>query len=263
MANLNNLEEQKGQFILMVGDSGSGKTCAANSYPGLNYNFDFDRRIRGATAYKPLSDKIKDGNIHYDYWMKDKTYSEVASRLDSFEKKAKARRLDYKNIILSSLTSLEAFMVADSWKYTNVKTKKGEDKVRVYGNIKLPGYDQWGYEQVAFSEIIDTLKLISTLGINCIVDAHWAPEFDEKGNPVGKGIAIRPKLGKNILKDFDEVYYFEKLFVGGKDRGSTIHRCIFRNELARTSFQELPNVLDWTGKNFFECIQGYLSKGKE
>lgn len=264
MSNLKNIEKQTGQFILMVGDSGSGKTCAANSYPGSCYNFDFDRRIRGAAAYSPLQDKMATGEISYDYWLNDKTYSEVASKLDRIVTKAEARRSEFQNVILSSLTSMEAFMIADAWKWTSTTSQGGGDKVRVFGKendkyrIKLPGWDQWGYEQVAFSEIIETMKLLSTLGVNCIIDAHWATRYDELGKADGMDISIRPKLGKNVLKDFDEIYFFKKRSVGGSKNLKVIHEVIFRNELARTGYPRMPNTLEWTGKNFYDCIQEYM-----
>lgn len=269
MGNLKNIEKLSGQFILLVGDSGTGKTCAANSYPGSCYNFDFDRRIRGASAFEPLKEKVIAGEISYDYWLNDKTYSEVASRLDIFLTKAENRRLEFQNVILSSLTSMEAFMIADAWKWTSTTTLSGGDKVRVFGKkddkhrIKLPGYDQWGYEQVAFSEIIETMKLLSTRGVNCIIDAHWAPRYDELGKPDGMDINIRPKLGKNILKDFDEIYFFKKRTIGGGNSLRVIHEVIFRNELARTGYPEMPNMLEWTGKNFYGCIKKYAEVTKD
>ena len=270
--NAKNLKPDKYAFTLFVGDSNSGKTCAANCFPGKCYNFVLDHRIHGILDHPVTKAKAEAGEIEYDFYeVQDKGYFDIASRLETFINQAERRQLPFKNIIFDGMTAYQDFTLYDSYRWVDIVSQKGNERVKLWGpsnlnaekRLKGGGFDPFAYQHAAFKELLGWLRLLSEHGVNVIVCAHWCDQFDEDGNVVGKDINLRPKLAKSFYTTFNDVYYFERRFVGGRDKGENKFVVVFRNELARTTITSLPNKLDWTNKDFYKVLMEHINDNQE
>lgn len=270
MANLKDKKPESKLFALHVSDSGAGKSCASASYGGEDgkvYFMDFDFRIDGVKGYKVLQNKINKGNIEYDQFPTTaKGLEEADKKLDSLVQMG--WKIPYKAVVLSTITTLDDA----SFRYGDVhampKDAKSLSNMKIGKYIK-PGYDHYNVEIAVLEDFINRLK---ALPCHAIVEAHWAPKYksDNPGGvktiPDGMTIALREKIAPTIPVHFNEVFFFEhkttKKFDLSKGGDYQEHKflCTTRNDLARTTFTELPDVLDWTNKNFWEVLMEALDK---
>ncbi len=229
---------------------------------------DLDFRIDGVKGYKVLHEKIEKGNIEYDQFPTTAQGLEAADRkLDELKNPQYIWKNNIKAFVLSTITTLDDA----SFKYGDVHAmpKKAEAKANMMiGKYVKPGFDHYAVEIAILEDFINRAK---ALPCHAIVEAHWAMKYKAenagmpKTIPDGMTIALREKLAPTIPVHFNEVFFFEHKTVSKYDvhKGNyNEHRflCTTRNELARTTFTELPDVLDWTNQNFWEVLMNALDK---
>ncbi len=271
MANLKDKKPESKILALHVGDSGSGKSCASASYGGNNgkvYFMDLDFRVDGVKAYKPLHEKIANGQIEYDQFPTTAEGLEAADRkLDSF-KSTEFWKTGIKCVVLSTITTLDDCTFKYGDKYAMPKDTSKANNMKIGKYIK-PGFDHYAVEIAILEDFILRLK---ALPCHAIVEAHWAMKYkaDSAGMPKtipdGMTIALREKVAPTIPVHFNEVFFFEHKvepkFDLSKGGNYNVHQylCTTRNQLARTTFSELPDVLDWTNQNFWDILMNALDK---
>ena len=223
---------------LFVGPTKSGKKCAASSYPGPTYYFDFDMRIKGLIAAKEWGVDVS--QIDYDYY---------------------PGLLKYKTIILGSITGQTFAYLQQGNRLTHAPGNDGKAKGKTIGTTNMAGPAEYGYEATATYNLLGALRRMQ--GINIIVTAHVVPRYG-KSNPadpysetieVGSKLSIRDKIAANAGIYFTEVYEFRKEL-----RGTNLaHEVRFRSDIASTTHAKLPNGWsDITGKNFYQTVQGRI-----
>lgn len=245
---------------LHVGDSGSGKTCAAACYPKPVYIFDIDNRVAGLRGYRPALEWLANNQIDYDrYPMTAEGLEKLDVQLEKFVNQG--WKMKYKTLVFDTVTSLERMTIKYAEKWVNSPAQK-------FGKFTVPSYTEWGIQLKAFDKFL--AEAIPALPCNVVVGAHWADEYEasEPGKPatikVGKKINVRPKLADMVPTYFNEIFFFEKR-VGRvfneetkKTEEGVTFDCVTRNELARTTYLTVPNRFEWTNKNFYEILMGHL-----
>ena len=245
---------------LFVGPTKSGKKCAASSYPGPTYYFDFDMRIKGLIAAKEWGVDVS--QIDYDYYPPEPGVVEnTEKKLSELIGQYNTGLLKYKTIILGSITGQTFAYLQQGNRLTHAPGNDGKAKGKTIGTTNMAGPAEYGYEATATYNLLGALRRMQ--GINIIVTAHVVPRYG-KSNPadpysetieVGSKLSIRDKIAANAGIYFTEVYEFRKEL-----RGTNLaHEVRFRSDIASTTHAKLPNGWsDITGKNFYQTVQGRI-----
>lgn len=113
MAKLSDLNPGSCRKVLAYGDSGTGKTVFALSFPGPTYVFDFDGKISSGAAFY-AQDRTRLEQIEYDAFTtstQERPAARFEERLRDLEKLASAKTFPYKTVVLDSFTTfVEAMM---------------------------------------------------------------------------------------------------------------------------------------------------------
>lgn len=267
MPNLIDREPDQRFVGLFIGQSGSGKTVAAASFPKESPNFprnkaihfeDFDGRIGGIDGapwidknlityeyYKPRDPQIiQNLNKKFEGWMIAGGAGGLVLPLTH---------------ITDSLTNMCYAFLRQAIPLTH--SLQGNDKRgKFIGPVSMAGPEDYGLEAQATYDYISFLKSLSIP--NIIISAHQVDRYakSDPENPfsenivVGQKLSVRDKIGTNVMTHFDHVFLFEKSVVNSQER----FHVYFRGDpggLARTSFQKLPSGrVEITGKNFYQFM---------
>lgn len=243
-------------FGLFIGNSSSGKSSAAATFPRPSEIMDADMRIDGILWMKNLPKEFWGGElgfegINYTTYPPDKGFAEIEKALETYSIMFQKQR-PMETLQMDSITSMLRLMLTDA-----IHLK--DAKIKTTLSLKRPGPNEYGYEAEAFYQIMDFLR---SLPCHVILTAHIIDRFG-KIDPnddysetikVGEKLSIRDKIGANIQIYFNEVYKFEKSPSGKK------HKVIFRSDIARTAFPQLPDEMDITGKNFYREWSALVNK---
>jgi len=261
--NLSNYNTGDGspQSCLFIGDSGTGKSIAACSWPGPIYVASCDGRM-GSVAEWHRGRK----DIEFDIFTK---YQDLDEKVDSFEYSC-----PYKTVICPDpITKLSEFSLRYSFSLRGavtydeetgkvVKGSKGKNK----GVIDITTVEDFNAETRGILDLIANLKVAQKIHkFNLIVTAHLITTTYTKVG--GQESHIRRDIltaGKKVAAfipiDFDEVYHFyteeEKWKVKTYNDGIVA---------ARSSFLNMPKVIDWTDKSLYDEVSKYYipSENKE
>jgi len=252
-------------FGMFVGDSKCGKTNAAVSFATLGKVkvYDLDLRIRGAFSAKQWLGEEVFSRIDVEQYPPGKGFSDIEKSLEQLALQVKLGTSEYKTVIIDSLTTEARAMVADALSMDLPGVKDSPlIKGKILGTLRMPGPGHYGYEQEALLQIIEYLK---ALPINVIVTAHIIDRYGKppSGNEysenvvVGEKLAVRDKVGVNMLLHFDDVYRFTR----SESAGELKYFVKFRDgDLAATTYHTLPNdKVDITRRNFYETWKNYIS----
>lgn len=245
------------QTVLMVGDSGTGKSIAAATY----YNPLDDRKVyflscdgrMGSVAEWHRGVK----NIQFDLFTE---FEPLNDKVDELE-----NNCPYQTIILDPVTKLSDFLMRYSFSLRGVveydettgkatKSSKGKKK----GVVDMTTIEDFGVEHRGITDLVANLKVIQKIHkVNIIIIAHLVTTQYTK--PGGQESHIRRDIltaGKKIAAflpiDFDEFYHFYT--------EDNQWMCKTYNDgivPARSSFLLMPKEINWTNKNFYEQVSKY------
>lgn len=258
------LSADKYNFILAVGDSGAGKTCAMSSWPGKTLVHDWDGRIRGLWGNPAYSEEdLK--RVSVIQYKAGSGFAEAEKQLDILEAQLNKGVCPYKNQVLDSVSSLGDELLSDGMKFT-----EGERKL---GSLEITTIQDYLYESIAFKQLL--FEGVKWWPCNTFVTAHIIPKYGKapgKDNKysdsviIGEKILARDKISAKLPTYFDNVWEFRKdaTYVPAR------YVCHFRNtSLSRTTFRNLPDKIDWTyipgkqEKKFYDLIAEFLPRVKE
>ena len=247
----------KGQRILMVGRSGSGKSNAEVSFPAPLYTFDFDNRFKGTTsALKWLGiDRYK--QIEFDYYNPLDGFSILDDKLSTFLEQAQKRTLKFKTLCFDSVGSLVYMLALDSQRLRG-QHKDFSGKVR--GKVKFLHPDDYNYVSTALRLLVyERFFPLNELGINILCSAwvtdKWgksksAKEYDPP-EVIGEKIVGPGNAVEEFVGYFDEAYYFRKepAAIAGRQPKYTVE---FNGSFAKTAINLPPGEFDISNKSFYE-----------
>lgn len=262
-----NLKEYKMQeriFALFVGQSGSGKSDAAASFPWPFHEMDFDLRANGIVAainqgWLCTNRSLDDIDIkQFDPlggWV------QVQNHLNDLRGLFRNGVLKTQTIDIGSLTSMTRLFKTTAV-LTPLNDKAGGGHFNLAG-LSMTGPSDYNFEAQATHAVFDFLK-----GFPChvICSAHI---IDKWGKPpgakeisanevIGEKLSITDKLGANVLTYFNDVYRFSKAIVGGQEKFFVE----FSTEMAKNSFGLPPGKFDITRKEFYPFLQDLIQKVK-
>jgi hypothetical protein len=253
-----NIGDGAPQTCLFIGDSGTGKSIAAGSWPKPLYFASCDGRM-GSVAewYRGTKD------IHFDIF---NDFDALKEKIESFE----GDTCPYAGgtIVLDPITNLSVFLMRYSFKLrgvvewdeatqTQVRGVKGKKK----GSIDLTTIEDYNTETMGIQNMIMSLKITAKKhNVNIIFVAHLLTTqytgMDGKDSHIYRSILTAgKKIATFIPTQFDEVYHF---YVENEQwRVKTFNDGIVP---ARSSFLRMPKDITWTDKNLYELVEQYYIK---
>jgi len=248
----------KGQRMLFVGRSGSGKTNAEVSFPGPSYTADFDNRMRGAISARAWLGDERFKQIDFDFFNPSDGFSAYDDKLGNLLESTQKRSGKYNTLNTDSVGALINCLALDSQRLRGIN-KEFSGKTR--GKVHFLHHDDYNYVSTALRLIMfDRIFPLNKLGINTIFSAWVSDKWGK--NPQAKSdyepsIVIGERiLGPgNVVEEFtgyfDEQYYFRKESLGieGIAPKYTVE---FNGAFAKSALGLPPGKFDITGKNFYE-----------
>lgn len=256
-----NIGGNQSQSILMVGDSGTGKSIAAACFIRPNderkiYFASCDGRM-GSVAEWHRGRK----NIEFDKFTK---YEALDDKIESL-----VENCPYQTLIVDPITNISSFLMRYSFALRGVasmewneETQKSEKKTnskgRKKGNIDLTSYDDIAVEHRGIEDLILNMKMIQeNHDTTIILTAHLLTTTYTKVG--GAESNIRRDIvtaGKKIVPfiptQFDEVYHF---YAENQEwKVKTYNDGIVA---ARSSFLKMPKEIIWTERDFYDIVSQY------
>lgn len=251
--NLNELVVSQRIKLLLIGESGSGKTVFACSGPGKTYVADFDTKISSAaTFYKKHKPAQLDG-IEFDTFSLNKAanpYSAFKTKLTALEALTKGSApFPYDTVVIDSL-SLYAEALTHHVIVTNPKVP------RTFANI--PSMQDYGLILQAFKE---DMNRVLSLPCNVICTAHSTLKEDVETGQTRASISLTGAIKDHLPKIFTEVYYCFAKQAQAKAPGEEPkieHVALTRSNGKYTCRTQIPEIPLWV-KLDFPTIQKYLN----
>lgn len=269
------IKPSKQFFGLFIGKSGSGKDCAAFSFPTPMKVFDIDLRSDGGALGTTWLSKEHKDKIDITKIYPRQGFKKIDDELTTIMMMFQSGQRPYETIYFGSCTSLQDLFLTEAGSLIKGLTVGGKkDKAGEYqGGVRLSGPADYKYLYGAFRDVMDYLRMYP---INIIMSAHTTERFgkatkqmekdgeiieieDTYGDnvPVGEKLTLSDKLSENIQLYFNEVYKFEKRMSGDTPK----YYVKFRTDIAKTVHQKLPNgEIEITGKNFYETWLKYVDQ---
>ena len=224
--------------VMSVGDSGSGKSIFASSFPTLGFVFDFGNEI--------ISYRGKD----FDY----ESYDVSAVGWSKFEKdfvnvKKLVEEGKYKTIIVDNLSAMTDLCM--------------EKALQLDPKRSATGGPLWNVHFQLVKNLMEgRLRQMLNLKCNLVFIAHLDTIHDEQGAVIGVEPSLTGKLSADVPAYFDEVMYHATKREGGIIKWIVQTVPIGRNHgRSRSSGKErlLPDTVD----NDYNEIMAYLTGKKK
>jgi len=203
MKSLKDMTESKFVKLFVMGDSGSGKTVGACSFPGKILAFDFDNKINSAYSFYKKNNPEKLNDIDYESCIPTDVVGSAYAKMDLIlepiiaEYKATGK-LAYQTLIIDSATIMAEDML--NWllnfesgiaRNTKIKSRKvaGQQDYLIFA----PTFAAFLYE-------------ILPLPWNVVMTGHISIKQDDKTGEIRRQAAIPGRMGSTIGIYFNEVY---------------------------------------------------------
>ena len=224
--------------VMSVGDSGSGKSIFASSFPTPGFVFDFGNEI--------ISYRGKD----FDY----ESYDVSATGWSKFEKdfvnvKKLVEEGKYKTVVVDNLSAMTDLCM--------------EKALQLDPKRSATGGPLWNVHFQLVKNLMEgRLRQMLNLKCNLVFIAHLDTIHDEQGAVIGVEPSLTGKLSADVPAYFDEVYYHTTRKEGGKTLWVVQTVPIGRNHgRSRSSGRE--RLLPDTVENDYNEIMAYLTGKKK
>lgn len=212
MAKLSDLNPTEKRKVLAYGDSGSGKTVFALSFPGPIYCFDFDGKISSGAAYY-TQDRARLEQIEYDSYTfssQDRPAARFEKTLQEFEQLASQGKFPYKTVVLDSFTTFTEAMMREI-----LQSNPAIQRTRS-PTTSIPAQLDYRIQNIHVKSLIGR---VLALPCHVVVTAHIRTEKDEltgrilnTPNAPG-GLAIHlPVVFEEVYRTFVEVKGTERSY---------------------------------------------------
>lgn len=244
-------------FALHLGESKSGKSSAAASYPGPYHDIDIDMRF-GGIAGAVKKGLIEGKGITYEQFTPFSGWEPIDKSLQQLnvyriQAGNNTSAFPYGTVGLGSISSLSRTL-------HNFAQK--ELKGRMVGTMRLPVPG----DQIVVNNGIHTfLDYLKMMPCNIIVTGHiidrWGkdPNADSEYSPrvvIGSKLNLNDQLSSTIVSLFDNVFVFDKSVVGVSEK----YTVEFSSELAGNTFGIPPGKHDITGVKFYPYLMQQIAK---
>lgn len=199
MAKLSDLNPANQRKVLVYGDSGTGKTVFALSFPGPTYVFDFDGKISSGAAYY-AQDKERLNNIEYDTYSQssqERPAARFEEKLREFEKLASEGKFPFKTVVLDSFTTFTEAMMREILQ-ANPAIQRTRSPTTV-----IPAQLDYRIQNIHVKTLVNR---VITLPANVVVLAHIKTEKDELTGRILNQPNAPGGLATYLPVVFEEVY---------------------------------------------------------
>lgn len=229
MSSLRELLKKQKLKLMLIGESGAGKTCAALSLPGSIAIADFDNKAVSAAFYFQKKDPtVLDRVKHEAFSTGNKTqgYQQFQAWLKAIETSEKKPDV----VVLDSLTLYSECMMSYVMEVANPNEKRS-----IRG---IPALRDYMVSQMAFKSDIGRL-----LALDChvVCIAHSEQVIDNENQTLKHRPLLSGKLVDYAPRIFHEVWWALKQ---KNKEGEIQHVAVCRSEkvVTRTQITELPNI---------------------
>lgn len=224
--------------VMAVGESGTGKSIFASTFPTPGFVFDFGEEIvsyRGRDFDYEQFEISARGWAHYE-----KVFAEVKRQVDDGK---------YQTIVIDNLSAM-----------TNLAMEKA---LQLDPKRSPAGGALWQVHYVMVRNLMEgRLRQFINLSCNLVVIAHLATTKDEDGAVIGVEPSLTGKLSFEIPAYFSEVYYHTTKREGGDTKWLVQTIPIGRNH-GRSRLSGKERLLPDTVENDYQEIMLYLTGKKK
>ncbi len=249
------IQPMKDIRAMFVGRKGSGKSNAAVSLADFKntkkkaHVIDLDIReqsLRGREGVEVIQFTKKHGYEHLQDYL-----HECSKLVDKG-----LYQEQFGLTLFSSTTSLQTFLTKDSLKYIGAKGDgDGSRGAQTIGKMVIPGIRNYLYTSEGVENII--LQQLFYLPGHLIIEGHIVNHYNSKNEVDGETLLGTDKIAERIPSFFNEVWKFEKREGASAQLPPTYH-CIFKSNMADTTYKQLPKEIDITGVNFYHKLKSLL-----
>lgn len=202
VAALSELDPNKNKNILLVGDSGTGKTCFSGTAPGKVHVCDFDGKISSLAGHLKVINPAALDRISYEQYLPRKAFpghegGTFNDDMGKLEKLAAEGKFPYDTIVIDSLTT----MSDEVMKYL-MKLNPGVKRTVTKG-AQAPALQDYGLFRIFMKQMITS---ILSFPCNVIFTAHIERTKDEHTGRIIQTPMLTGKLSAELPIYFDEVY---------------------------------------------------------
>jgi AAA domain len=252
-----NKQSEKGLLAIFKGDSGTGKSVAALSFPN-SYTFDFDRKMP-SIAQKHFPNK----ECHWD------TFEDIF-KIDEFLKELTSS-CPYETLIVDSISGLvnicvDSVGVVKQESVTDILGRVNKGKGVKPDTIEMMGIDYYSAEDRFCTYFIDKLKTLwaregnprHVIVIAHVVTVDSAPDLKTKLVTRTRSIVSKGrKFAAWLPTGFDNVYIFGQQLPDLGDIEQSVKRIIkteaFEEDSAKCSYN-FPRTLDFTNGSLYDKL---------
>lgn len=202
MPNLSEIRTEGNLKVLILADSGDGKTCLGATFPGPQLSLDFDLKIDSAAAYL----RSRDMNDALNGITVEQFQPQLAlSPIDKLSKlinevlipQQKTGSMNFKTLVLDSITTFSQATLAHIVK-TNPGIKRNDTR-----QGPQPGLQDYGILRREFQRLIPGLL---SLPCNVVMLAHLAVEKDEATGQIMRHSMMDGSFARELPIYFKEVW---------------------------------------------------------
>ena len=199
MAKLSELQSNDFVKILLYGHSGTGKTCAASTFPVPMFYADFDGKVTSAARFQEKDpDRVKQieyEDFRYSSGSKSgNSYAKFLVYLKRLEELAGEGKFPFKTINIDSLTTMSDAMIP-------YLLHRHPEIKRSIANV--PGQQDWG---MILAEMKDVVKRVLALPCNVVFIGHIKDVKDEITGAVEYKVALAGQAADALPILLEEVY---------------------------------------------------------
>lgn len=253
-----NTGDQSPQTILMVGDSGTGKSIAAGYWPKPLYFGNCDGRMGSIAEWHRGT-----SGIEFDIFTE---FEALNDKVNEFESHCPFKTVVLPDpiTILSDMLMRYAFQLRGVVEYDEntgkaVRGSKGKKK----GVIDITTVEDFNVEHRGILDMLATLRIAQQKHkFNLIVTAHLiTTQYTKAGGTeshIRRDIVTAgKKVAAFIPVQFDEIYHF--YVEGGRYLVKTKNDGIVA---ARSSFLNMAAEIDWTERDLYSLMSQYYVKSE-
>ena len=195
---LDQLQSEDYVKLLLLGESGMGKTCLAAGFPTPIKIFDFDMKASSAAKFYS-TDKERLANIEVEQYghlpIKERMAKFLADVKTIEQLQHSGKPLPFKTLVLDSLTTLVNSILEDYKKVSQLGIKRALADVNAMQDYQLL--------QIHLTQLITGLL---SLKCNVVIIGHTQLEKDEATGAIKNNILMPGQLAFKLPIYFEEVY---------------------------------------------------------
>jgi hypothetical protein len=224
--------------VMCVGESGTGKSIFASTFPTPGFLFDFGKEV---ISYRGKDFDYEQYDLTAKGWANfEKTYTEVKKKVD--EKK-------YCTVVIDNLSAMTDTCM--------------EKAMQLDPKRSATGGPLWQVHYAMVKNLMEgRLRQMLNLNCNLVFIAHLDTIKDEEGAVIGVEPAMTGKLSADVPAYFDEVYYCTVRREGGDTKWFVQTVPIGRNH-GRSRLSGMERLLPDLVENNYNEIIAYLSGKKK